>query len=141
MKQLSEKRHILIVVIIVLIAFTFFITRTSYKDIKTNVTNYNIYYGSPNSVTNMIEVKVSFELDNYNSRNHLSAQCFNSPNNSDEITDFSESKKVLLVDDTYEVIFNVPMKYEYKIVLFETAQDRVSVALQEITIKPDNRTD
>lgn len=141
MKQLFKKRHILIFVVLVLITLTICLTRTSHKDIKTNVTNYNIYNSNPNSETNMIEVKVSFDLDNFNSRNQLSAECFNSPISNNETTDFSESKKVFLVDDTYEVIFNVPMKYEYKIILFETAQDGVSVALQEIPIKSGNRTD
>ena len=140
-KLLLKKGNILILVVLVLISFTFFLTRTSYKDIITNVTNYHIYYGNLDLETNTIEVKVSFDLDNFNRRNHLSAQCFNNPIRSDKIIDFSESKKVSLVDDTYEVIFNVPMEYEYKIILFETAQDGVSVALQEIPIKHDNRID
>ena len=58
-----------------------------------------------------------------------------------EITDFYEPKKPLLIGNTYEVTFNVPVKYDYNIILFEKAQDGVAVELKEIPIKVRSKTE
>lgn len=130
MKRLLKKKRLLFSVIIICIPLLIIFTRTSYEDINTNVVNYSVSFGETNLENNTINLKINYEVENFNKRNRLSAECSATISST-----FNESKKVIVNGDSYEVVFNVPLKYDYKVYLFEMAGDGVGVELITIPIQ------